>query len=170
MKDEKENVAYLSMKSGRIGIIGLQGLLKEAEKRTFLNDDELATFLLEGVKERNYVPPSCEEEYFKVLLREYKRFTGSLEGEDESGDILEIKILGPGCPNCQKLEQEVMVALAEMQQLADVEHVREPDRIGEYGVAATPALVVNKRVKSVGKVLIKEEIKRLLNEELRKKG
>lgn len=75
MKDEKENVAYLSMKSGRIGIIDLQGLLKEAEKRTFLNDDELATFLLESVKERNYVPPPAR----KSTLRYSRESTKDLQ-------------------------------------------------------------------------------------------
>lgn len=170
MTDEKPDVTYLSMKAGRIGINGLQALLKEACERSFSNDKELCTFLLQGIKERNYVPPSCEKEYLEVLLREYKKFTGSLEEVDELEDILEIKILGPGCPNCQKLEQEVMAALAEMQQLADLEHIREPSRIGQYGVMGMPALIVNKKVKSVGKALNKEQIKKILNDELRKKS
>lgn len=169
MTDEKADVTYLSMKAGRIGINGLQSLLKEASSKTFSNDEELVAFLLQGVKERNYIPPSCEEEYLEKLLREYKKFTGSLEESNDSGDILEVKILGIGCSSCQKMVQETMAALSEMELLADFEYVGEPNRIREYNVTGTPALIINKKAKSVGKILTKEEIKRLLNEELRKR-
>ncbi len=169
MTDEKPDVTYLSMKAGRIGINGLQALLKEACVRSFSNDKELSTFLLQGIKERNYIPPSCEKEYLEKLLKEYKRFTGSLDEVDESEDILEIKILGIGCSSCQKMVQETMAALSEMELPADFEYVGEPNRIREYNVTGTPAVIINRKVKSVGRVLTKEEIKRLLNEELKKR-
>ena len=169
MEDKKPDVTYLNTPVGRIGICGLQALLKEACEKTFSNEEELAAFLLQGVKERNYVPPSCEEEYLKKFLREYKKFTGSLEDSDESDEQLEIKILGSGCSGFQKMVQETMVVLSEMGLLADFEYVGESSRIRGYSVTATPAVIINRNVKSVGRILTKQEIKRLLSKELRKK-
>ena len=81
---------------------------------------------------------------------------------------LEIKILGAGCPNCQKLERDVIDALSELKLAADVEHIREPAKIGQYGVLGMPALIINRKVKSVGGGLGKEQIKRLILEEAKK--
>lgn len=97
-----------------------------------------------------------------------KKVTGVSDEEDVSGDFLEVKILGPSCYNCQRLEQETMSAIAEMNIPANIEHVRNPVEIGSYGVFGTPALIVNNEVKSVGRVLKKDQIKRLLSEELKK--
>lgn len=74
-----------------------------------------------------------------------------------------IKILGPGCPNCQKLEENVKKALDELgQEDVKIEHVKEIDKIIEYGVMSTPAVVVNGEVKGAGKVFEVEEIKEWL--------
>jgi len=169
MEDKKPDVTYLNTPVGRIGICGLQALLKEACEKTFSNEEELAVFLLQGVKERNYIPPSCEEEYSHKFLREYKKFTGSLEDADEPEEQLEIKILGSGCPGCQKMVQETMAVLLEMGLLADFEYVGEPSRIRGYNVTATPAVLINRKVKSAGRILTKQEIKRLLSKELKKR-
>ena len=47
---------------------------------------------------------------------------------------MEIKVLGPGCPNCEKLEQDVMELITELKLAADLEHVRDPVAISGYGV------------------------------------
>lgn len=168
--EKRDEVGSLYIGSSRVGIIGLASLLEEAKERDFQDEEEAARFLLEGVKARNYVSSSSEDKYQRALLTEYKKFTGILDEKDILEGILEIKILGPGCPRCQMLEQETMAAIAEMNVPADLEHVSDQGKIGEYGVMGTPALVVNKRVKSVGKVLKKEEIKVLLSEELKKRN
>lgn len=169
MADEKKDgVGSLHIGNSRVGIIGLDFLLGEAKKRDFQDEEALAKFLLEGVKARNYVSSSFEDKYQRALLAEYKKFTGILDEEDILEGILEIKILGSNCPRCQMLEQETMAAITEMDVPADLEHISDPGKIGEYGVMGTPALIVNKKVKSAGKVLKKEEIKRLLSEELKK--
>lgn len=71
-----------------------------------------------------------------------------------------IKILGSGCPKCQQLEQNAKKA-AEDLELKDVriEHIREINRIIEYGVMSTPAIVINEKVKVSGRVPDVEEIK-----------
>jgi small redox-active disulfide protein 2 len=71
---------------------------------------------------------------------------------------MEIKILGPGCVNCQKVEKLVREAVAEAGVAAAVEHVTDFREIAGYGVFSTPAVVVDGKVKSVGKIPKKEEI------------
>ncbi len=78
---------------------------------------------------------------------------------------MEIKILGPGCKNCEKLAQEVKNCLAEMNLEAAVEKVENTDDIMEYDVFMTPGLVINQRVKSSGRVPRKEEIQQWIQEE-----
>jgi len=71
---------------------------------------------------------------------------------------MEIKILGPGCVNCRKVEKLVREAVAEAGVVAAVEHVTDFREIAGYGVFSTPAVVVDGKVKSVGKIPKKEEI------------
>ncbi|PRR72554.1 thioredoxin family protein [Neomoorella humiferrea] len=77
-----------------------------------------------------------------------------------------IKVLGTGCARCKALEQNVMNALAEMGVAADVEKVTDLNKITDYGVMMTPGLVVNEKVKVFGRVPDKEEIKKLIQEEI----
>jgi len=73
-----------------------------------------------------------------------------------------IKILGSGCPNCKKLHENTEQALKELNLAATIEEVRDIDKIIDYGVMKTPALVLDEKVKSSGRVLSTEEIKKLL--------
>ncbi len=77
-----------------------------------------------------------------------------------------IKILGTGCPKCQALEKETINALAELNVAADVQKVNAMNEIMQYDVMITPALVINDKVKSAGKVLKPEEVKELIKQEL----
>lgn len=72
---------------------------------------------------------------------------------------MEIKVLGPGCPKCQKTEQNVKDAVAETGINATVEKVTDVMEIAGYGVFGTPSVVIDGEVKSVGKIPSKEEIK-----------
>lgn len=71
-----------------------------------------------------------------------------------------IKILGTGCPKCQTLEANTNKAIAELE-LKDVqvEHVYDLEKIIEYGVMSTPAIVINDQVKTSGALPEVEEIK-----------
>ncbi len=73
-----------------------------------------------------------------------------------------IKILGGGCPNCKKLHENTEEALKELNLEATIEEVKDIDQIIDYGVMKTPALVVDEKVKSSGRVLSTAEIKQLL--------
>ncbi|VVB77822.1 Thioredoxin [uncultured archaeon] len=75
---------------------------------------------------------------------------------------MRIKVLGSGCPNCKILEANVKKAVNEKKIKVNIEKVTDIAKIMEYGVMSTPALVIDEKVVSYGKVLTSEEIKRLL--------
>ena len=73
-----------------------------------------------------------------------------------------VKVLGSGCAKCSALEQAVRAALAELGMDTAVDHVTDFVQIAAYGVMSTPALVVDGKVVSFGRVLKKEEVKALI--------
>ncbi len=73
-----------------------------------------------------------------------------------------IQILGTGCPNCKKLTENAEAAARDLGGEFEIEKITDLDRITDFGVMMTPALAVDGEVKSMGKVLSPEEIKRLL--------
>ncbi|WP_028829550.1 thioredoxin family protein [Proteocatella sphenisci] len=73
-----------------------------------------------------------------------------------------IKILGTGCASCKKLEENAKEAVKSLGIEATVEKVEELQEIMAYGVMKTPALVIDEKVKSMGKVLSAEDIKKFL--------
>ena len=77
---------------------------------------------------------------------------------------MKIKVLGTGCPKCKKLYAEAEKALAASGVVADLEKVEKIDEIMKYGVMMTPALVVDGKVKTVGKVLSPAEIEAMIKE------
>jgi len=72
---------------------------------------------------------------------------------------MDIKVLGPGCPKCQKTENLVKEVVAETGAAAQVEKVTDMMEIAGYGVFGTPAVVIDGEVKSVGKIPSKNQIK-----------
>ncbi len=79
---------------------------------------------------------------------------------------MKIKILGPGCVNCEKLEQQTINALAELGVAADVVKVTDLNKIMEHDIMMTPGLVINDKVKVFGRVPRPQEIKKWIQEEL----
>jgi len=78
-----------------------------------------------------------------------------------------VKILGTGCAKCNKLTANTKEALSRLGRSdAHLEHVTDIKEIVSYGVMITPALVINGKVKSVGKVLSSDEAGKLLEENL----
>ncbi|KQC09557.1 MAG: hypothetical protein APR54_12715 [Candidatus Cloacimonas sp. SDB] len=70
-----------------------------------------------------------------------------------------IKILGTGCPKCKKLEANAIKATEGMD--VKVQKVTDLNEIMDYGVMMTPALVIDEKVVSAGKVLSPDKIKDL---------
>jgi small redox-active disulfide protein 2 len=75
---------------------------------------------------------------------------------------MKIEILGTGCTNCVKLAKNVEEAAKTKGVACEVEKVTDIKKIMGYGVMMTPGLVIDGVVKSVGKVLSVEDIKKLL--------
>ena len=69
-----------------------------------------------------------------------------------------IKILGSGCKNCEKLYQNVLDAIKSSGITAEVVKVTQFSEIASYGVMQTPALVIDEKVVSMGKILSEKEI------------
>ncbi len=74
----------------------------------------------------------------------------------------QIKVLGPGCPKCEKLLEQTKKAVSDLGLDCTVEKVSDIQQIVSYGVMMTPALVVDDVVKVVGKVPSADEIKNML--------
>ncbi len=75
---------------------------------------------------------------------------------------MKIKVLGPGCANCQNLEKATRQALADLGLEASVEKVTDYADIAGYGVMSTPALVVDETVMVSGRVPSRAQIRELL--------
>jgi small redox-active disulfide protein 2 len=75
---------------------------------------------------------------------------------------MKIEILGVGCPKCKQLTANAEAALKEVGICAEISKVTDIAKITEYDVMMTPALVVDGTVVSAGKVLSKDEIKKLI--------
>ncbi len=74
-----------------------------------------------------------------------------------------IKILGTGCPSCIRLEENAKEAVKALNMTdAAVEHVTDIDKIIEYGVMSTPAIVIDEEVKASGRIPDADEIKEWL--------
>ncbi len=71
---------------------------------------------------------------------------------------LEIKVLGPGCAKCNKVENVVREVVEDIGANADVEKVTDMLEISEYGIMKTPAVVVEGEVKIVGKIPTRDDI------------
>jgi len=75
-----------------------------------------------------------------------------------------IQILGPGCPKCRKLAEESEKAARELGLEFEIGKVTDVKEIMKFGVFSTPALVVDGKVKSVGKILDAKQIKDILQD------
>jgi len=73
-----------------------------------------------------------------------------------------IEILGPGCAKCEMLAKHAEQAARELGLDYAVIKIKDPAVIARYGVMQTPALVVDGRVKLVGRVLTAEHLKQYL--------
>jgi small redox-active disulfide protein 2 len=159
MKDEMK--IYIG--KNKIALIGLRLLFEELMKKNAKDEEEIKQLLLQGVKKDNYVPSSAEQEYKDSLYQEYKVHIGELKERKIPG-LLEIKILGPGCYTCDKMEEYTKEILSETGTAADVEHVRDLNEIAHYGLIATPALLINRKVVASGRLPNKRDIERWIKE------
>lgn len=84
------------------------------------------------------------------------------KAESSRNEDAGVKILGSGCAKCNQLEAATKEALLQLGMDPAIDHVTDFTQIAAYGVMSTPALVVDGKVISYGKVLKTEEIVKLL--------
>lgn len=75
---------------------------------------------------------------------------------------MKIQVLGSGCPNCQRLEENAREAVEELGLEAEVTHIYDLNKIIEMGVMMTPALAVDGKIVLSGKVASVDEIKEVI--------
>jgi small redox-active disulfide protein 2 len=79
---------------------------------------------------------------------------------------MEIKVLGPGCANCHKMEEMARQAVKELGINAEVIKITDIGDIARHGILSTPGLIVNGKVKHSGKPLPNiKKIKELIQAE-----
>jgi len=72
--------------------------------------------------------------------------------------VKKIEVLGPGCPNCQKLEANVREAVSRAGVEAEIVKVTDYRQILDHGVMSTPGLVIDGKVVSAGRIPVPEDI------------
>jgi small redox-active disulfide protein 2 len=162
MAESEKDVTQISIGGHRIGIIGLKSVL-EAVAGEFKGrpDEEIKAELMARLGRSNYIVPSASAAYDAAFFREYKKSIGEPMPEDPNGP-LQIKVLGPGCPECDRLERDLMAVMSELNLPADLDHVRDIKEIACYGVMGNPALVINGKVVAAGRVPSKSQLKEWL--------
>lgn len=75
---------------------------------------------------------------------------------------MEIKVLGRGCTNCQRLLANVKQSLLELQLDVQVQYITDDMNIADHGILKKPGLIINQTIVSTGKVLSVYEIKHLI--------
>ncbi|MDD5018756.1 MAG: thioredoxin family protein [Eubacteriales bacterium] len=78
---------------------------------------------------------------------------------------MEIKVLGGGCASCKKLLESVKAAVAELKIDADVIYVTDMGEIVGAGIMSTPALMIDGKVKAMGRVPKAKEIMQMIADE-----
>ncbi|MGN0622183.1 MAG: thioredoxin family protein [Porcipelethomonas sp.] len=80
----------------------------------------------------------------------------------ETEGICCIRVLGAGCKSCHEQYENVKKAVAELGLSVEVEYITDMEKVTSYGVMSMPAIVVNEKVVSMGKVLKTADVVKLL--------
>ena len=83
-------------------------------------------------------------------------------GEGES--VVSIKVLGAGCKSCHEFYENTKEAVKNAGLSVEVEYITDMEKVMGYGVMSMPALVVNEKVVSMGKVLKAADVEKLLGD------
>jgi len=155
------NLRKIKIGRATVGLIGLEQAMQQAVSRK-LSADEATAFLLAAVSRENYIPAAATDLYRQALRREYLMVES---GGAQSPQQLTIKILGPGCVSCNKLNTMIFDIMQRLGIAADIEQIHDLDEIWRHGVITTPALIINGRIKCSGRIPTPAEVEQWLVEE-----
>ena len=143
-----------------VGIVGLEAAINAAVRCCAGKiDDEIASFILERIAAKNYIPSSARAAYASAVIREY-HIAQNLTVEEETQTGLQILVLGMGCARCDQLQSDLRDVLSQLCLPADLRHVTDVREIARFGVLGAPALIINNKVVAVGEVPSKADIRR----------
>ena len=163
----ENDVTQISVKGNLVGIIGLQNIMAAmASDYSQQSDEVIGVEMVRRLAVKNYIPGGARNHYAQALSREFRKFLGQ-PVEEETVSVLRVLILGPGCAQCSRLETDVRDVMAQMNAPGEMLHISDVREIGKYGVMGVPALVINKKVVSVGTTPDKKKIREWLEETIR---
>jgi small redox-active disulfide protein 2 len=149
----------------QVGVIGLNAALAalagtHAEK----SDEEVGNALTDLLSKKNYISASSRQAYAKAFVREFRKYLGQPCPDEPPRTALRVEVVGPGCYQCDSLEQSVIRLLNELQIPASFEHISDLQEIARYGIMRVPALLINGKVVCMGTVPSAQKIKEWLND------
>jgi len=150
----------LKIGKATIGLLGLDTSLAKA-LREQMGEAEAVDYMYEVVAAQNYIPPAGRDLYRHALRQEYRRQAG-LTTDSRPG--LTIKILGPGCVSCNRINAMIFDILQKLQLAADIVQIHDLDEIWRHGVLNTPALIINDRIMSSGRHPSSSEVEQWIRE------
>jgi len=136
-----------------VGLFGLEAAvskLKSLPESDTMPPAEAARKLLDIIGKKNYIPASARDLYLEALAGVWMEKHAPAGRERKRH--LEIRILGPGCESCNRLEKTILSILDQKNIAADIHHVKDLDSIWRYEVFHTPALVINDEVLFAGRI------------------
>ena len=76
--------------------------------------------------------------------------------------MVSVKVLGAGCKACHNQYENVKTAIENLEISVKVEYITDMEKIMEYGIMSLPAILINEKVVSMGKVLKSADVEKLL--------
>ncbi|MCX5884461.1 MAG: thioredoxin family protein [Proteobacteria bacterium] len=131
----ENDIKQIVIDGHRISLVGLQESFIRIKEMGIKDRAQLKEQIVREIEKQNYIAPS-----FK------------------SGPLT-IRVIGPGCYNCERLFELTLQVLSEMGVSADLDKVTDSAMQRQFGITATPALIVNNKVKVTGRVPAKAEVK-----------
>lgn len=121
----------------------------------------MALFNFGKKKEEEKKTPACAYSCGRPTS-EAEEITKNCCSEAKDG-ICCIKVLGAGCKSCHEQYENAKQAIKDMGFSVEVEYITDMQEVMEYGVMSMPAIVVNEKVVSMGKVLKSDDVIALLH-------
>lgn len=145
-----------------IGLFDLEEIFQEVKVSALSDSELLKDLILEKVKAKNYIPSKAMPVYREDLYEEYLVFTGELAKRRSSSSAPEVRLLGVGCANCEKIDEMIKNILARESIGVDYQYVTDINEIARAGIMGTPALMVNGAVLLSGHLPEEKQLEEIL--------
>ncbi len=151
-----------------IGIDGLEDVFQEVRSEGIGDMCALKDLILKKVKAMNYIPSGAESTYREDLYEEYLVFIGELSERKRSDKVVEVRLYGSSCYNCEKLDSMVRETLSRAGIPVDYDYVTDMREIARAGILSTPALAVAGTVILKGQVPEEHRLQNMLLQSIEK--